>query len=268
LGIVSASINRGHGIQYLPDADNDGTLTDGTGSVGIGGYDVLRLYDSATDNRYGDLTRRVLDAANRTWYLPDYDGDLMVSTLAGNEPQAANSIWAESNALVFEGLTANDWELFLVPPDVAADATITMPSATGTLALTTDIPVTFLTAGGEYTTLPVYLSFTGTEPDTTENDVLVRVPVAFTASNLCCSISPSISDGIGTQQVTVTLRKNGASDTLLQVAIDEDTPPAQYLCDNTGTVSFAAADRLALIAEDTATGTPVAAHINCTMRIR
>ena len=39
-----------------------------------------------------------------------------------------------ASPLVFEGATANDFELTFAIPDVSADATITFPSATGTLA--------------------------------------------------------------------------------------------------------------------------------------
>ena len=40
----------------------------------------------------------------------------------------------------FEGTTANDIETFLTVVDPTADRTITFPDATGTVALTTDIP--------------------------------------------------------------------------------------------------------------------------------
>ena len=40
----------------------------------------------------------------------------------------------------FEGSTANDFETFLTVVDPTADRTITFPDATGTVALTTDIP--------------------------------------------------------------------------------------------------------------------------------
>ena len=40
----------------------------------------------------------------------------------------------------FEGTTANDFETFLTVVDPTADRTITFPNASGTVALTTDVP--------------------------------------------------------------------------------------------------------------------------------
>lgn len=50
-----------------------------------------------------------------------------VSSLTTNNLQVANSVWGASNALVFEGATADAFELTLSPADVAADRTVTIP---------------------------------------------------------------------------------------------------------------------------------------------
>ena len=53
---------------------------------------------------------------------------------------AAVGVFTES--IVFEGATANDYETTLAVTDPTADRTITLPNASGTVALTTDIPTT------------------------------------------------------------------------------------------------------------------------------
>jgi hypothetical protein len=51
---------------------------------------------------------------------------------------AAVGVFTES--IVFEGATANDYETTLAVTDPTADRTITLPNASGTVALTSDIP--------------------------------------------------------------------------------------------------------------------------------
>jgi hypothetical protein len=59
----------------------------------------------------------------------------MLSSLATNAPDIVNSVWGASNALVFEGATANEFETSIVPTDPTADRTITIPDRSGTLQL-------------------------------------------------------------------------------------------------------------------------------------
>ena len=51
---------------------------------------------------------------------------------------AAVGVFGEN--IVFEGATANDYETTLAVTDPTADRTITLPNASGTVALTSDIP--------------------------------------------------------------------------------------------------------------------------------
>jgi hypothetical protein len=76
--------------------------------------------------------------ADRTFTIPDAaGGTYLVSSLATNGIDVANSIWGASNALVFEGATANAFETSIVPADVGADNTLTLPNTTGALLLST-----------------------------------------------------------------------------------------------------------------------------------
>ena len=54
-------------------------------------------------------------------------GAFVLSSLTTNGINIVNSIWGASNALVFEGATADAFELSLAPADVAADVTVTIP---------------------------------------------------------------------------------------------------------------------------------------------
>jgi hypothetical protein len=73
----------------------------------------------------GDTTI-ALPSDNATWAGTGY---VVVSNLATNAPDAANSIWGESNSLHFEGATANDFENALQSANpVVSDANFLMPN--------------------------------------------------------------------------------------------------------------------------------------------
>ena len=72
-------------------------------------------------------------SASKTITFPASTGAVMLSALTTNDVDAANSVTGKSNGLLFEGATADDFETSLVPTDVGADATITLPTKTGTL---------------------------------------------------------------------------------------------------------------------------------------
>lgn len=55
------------------------------------------------------------------------------TALTTNSVDVANSVTGISNGFIFEGATADGFETSLVPTDVGADATITLPTKTGTL---------------------------------------------------------------------------------------------------------------------------------------
>lgn len=54
-------------------------------------------------------------------------------TLAGNPANGASSVWFATTGFIFEGATSDTNEGLLIAPDVAADATWTLPAATDTL---------------------------------------------------------------------------------------------------------------------------------------
>ena len=65
-----------------------------------------------------------------------------VTTLNVGTEDAANSLKLTTSGLTFEGATANAYETTLTATDPTADRTITLPDATGTVALLSSISVT------------------------------------------------------------------------------------------------------------------------------
>jgi hypothetical protein len=95
-----------------------------------------------------DACEAILTASDPTadtiWTLPVAPAGtyyLMGSTLATNAVDAANSIWGGTNQIIFEGATADACETVLTLTDPTGDRTITLPNATGTVALLTKTPV-------------------------------------------------------------------------------------------------------------------------------
>lgn len=69
--------------------------------------------------------------ADRSVVFADAAGTVMLSSLATNGPDVANSLWGASNGLVMEGATANDYELTITPEDPTADNTMTVADDSG-----------------------------------------------------------------------------------------------------------------------------------------
>lgn len=63
------------------------------------------------------------------------------STIAGNPALLANQWTVGTTGIIFEGLTANNLETLITVTDPTADRTITFPDKSGTVAMTTDLPV-------------------------------------------------------------------------------------------------------------------------------
>ena len=86
------------------------------------------IFEGTTDDAY-ETTFTVGDpTADRTFTLPDTtSGAFLTSTLTTNAVDIANSVWGISNGLVFEGATADAFEITIAPADVTADVTLTLP---------------------------------------------------------------------------------------------------------------------------------------------
>ena len=80
-------------------------------------------YEAALDSAdvTADVIYRLADAAAGTY-------GFLSSTLATNAPNIANSVTGASNGLVFEGATADAYEITISPVDPTADATFSLPN--------------------------------------------------------------------------------------------------------------------------------------------
>jgi hypothetical protein len=103
-----------------------------------------------------EITITPADATADVFYLlPDAAAGsyaVMSTTFATNAPDIANSVTGASNALVFEGATANGFEGTDTIADVTADRTYTRPDASGTYILAQASTTTALTADNQAVT--------------------------------------------------------------------------------------------------------------------
>ncbi len=92
-------------------------------------------FEGSTANAFQSLLT-VADPTtpNKTWTLPDATGTVMLSTLATNGPEVANSVTGGTNQLIFEG-TVDDFETIYSATDATVDRTILAPDAGGTIML-------------------------------------------------------------------------------------------------------------------------------------
>lgn len=94
-----------------------------------------QVLEGATADGFETTITPVDPTADQTISIPNNGAAsaLMTSALTTNAVDAANSVTGISNGLIFEGATANGFETTLAPTDVGADATITLPTISGTL---------------------------------------------------------------------------------------------------------------------------------------
>ena len=157
-GLDADLLDGQHG-SYYRDADNinAGTISDdrlpGTITSDITGDVTGNLTGTASNVTVTDSTANtnfpvvfhnesnaLLDDTGALRYNPS-TGTLLVPNLsvAGTTTTVDTVTMEASNAIIFEGATADSNETTLTITDPTADRTITLPDATGTVALTSDI---------------------------------------------------------------------------------------------------------------------------------
>jgi len=131
-----------------PTADNSVWLPNATGYLLYSGAPSAAnalwiannaiVFEGATADAH-EVTLDVADpTADVTYRLPAAAAGtygLVMSTLANNAPDVANSTWLGTNQIIMEGATADAYETIITPTDATADRTITIPDASGTLVL-------------------------------------------------------------------------------------------------------------------------------------
>ena len=104
-------------------------------------------FEGATADSYETVLQVTDPSADRTITLPNVSGTVITT---GNLSDITD-IGVFTSTIVMEGATADSFELTLSAGDPTADRTVTFPDATGTLALTTDIPAGVVTESGTQT---------------------------------------------------------------------------------------------------------------------
>jgi len=115
-------------------AESANAISGGTGTL---------VFEGSTANGFETSLAVVDPTADQTFSVPNFavNAAILASTLVTNTIDAANSLWAVSNGLVFEGATADGFELTVSPSDPAADAVLTLPALTGEVCVAGNIIV-------------------------------------------------------------------------------------------------------------------------------
>lgn len=143
-----------------PTADRTITFPDNSGTVQLtGAVDAANAvwfidngikFEGVTDDAYESIFQPLsAPIADKTISFPNLnDATVWISLLVTNDVDVANSIWGASNAIVFEGSSADAYETSIVATNPTADNTATLPDASGTFLFKTGVA-----SGSTFTTI-------------------------------------------------------------------------------------------------------------------
>ncbi|MCK5504220.1 MAG: hypothetical protein KAJ10_03615 [Thermodesulfovibrionia bacterium] len=135
--MVSTLATNQVGIANSITGASNSLVAEGT----VDAHETTLTFTDAT----ADVVYEFPDGAAGTYYP-------MVSSLATNQVDIANSVWGVSNGLTMEGATADDFETTVSPTDATADQTISLPDDTGSVSYT---PTAGTTVAGDVLAIPV-----------------------------------------------------------------------------------------------------------------
>ena len=170
------------------------------------------VFEGVTADAY-ETTLDVVDpTADNTVTLPDATGYVVLSTLATNSITAANSVWNASNAVVFEGATADAFETSLAAVDPTADQTASLPNfAVNYALLGSTLTTNNVDAANSVWGVSNGLVFEGATADAFETTLTVGDPTADQTITL-----PATAGAAGTVELksTTVVITAGATPTL------------------------------------------------------
>ena len=172
-------------------------------------------FEGATANAF-ETTVSVTDPTtpDKSIVIPDASGTVMLSSLATNGVDVANAVTGASNALLFEGATADAFELSLSPADVGADLTVTLPTSTAAVAtMYTALTTNSVDVANSVTGVSNGLLFEGATADAFEMTISpadVGVDVAVTLPTSTAAVAP-IWTALTTNSVDVANSVTGVS---------------------------------------------------------
>jgi len=160
-----------------PTADRTITVPNSTGTIALNPYGASIEFEGDTADDY-ETTLAVVDpTADRTVTIPDETAAVMVSSLTTNGTDIENSVTGRSNALVWEGATADAYEAILSATDPTADRSIVLPDAAGTVMLSS-LATNGADAANAVTGASNGLVFEGANADAYETTLTVVEPTA------------------------------------------------------------------------------------------
>lgn len=172
--------------------------------------------------------------ADQTIGFPNMTGALVASTLTTNNVDVANSVWHASNAVVYEGATADTFETSLVSVDPTADQTISLPNGTGAVLLST-LTTNVADAANSIWGVSNGLNFEGTTADANETTLTVTDPTADRTITFPNATGTVALTGLG---AVTTANTNGVAATDTQLA--QLSLPAGYLNQSNDVLTFTA----------------------------
>jgi hypothetical protein len=169
-----------------PTADRTITFPDETGTVQLRVADVsdteigyLNGVTSAIQTQLDDKSTasKTETLTNKTLTTPTINGPTITAT--GQTPTIHGIYLPAPHNIIFEGTTANDFEITLEPGEPTGDRTITLPDATGTVALVANVAAlsgaTFTGAvSGTDLTLSGNLTVNGTTTNINSTNLVVE----------------------------------------------------------------------------------------------
>jgi hypothetical protein len=185
---------------------------------------------SILSTQVSDFAEAVQDAANTfvvagTGVTKTYDDNANTLTLAIGQAVATSDsptfagLTINGASVVFEGATANDYETTLSVTDPTADRTITLPNASGTVALTSDLPASYV-ASITGTANEITVSGTGSDPYT--GAITIGLPDDVTIGNTLTVTGDLVVNGNTTTLNTATLVVEDKNVVLANVATPTD----------------------------------------------
>ena len=120
----------------LTHDQTNAVISNGIGSINL-------VVEGATADGYETTVTFTDPTADQTVTIANATGTVMLTSVAANGADLANSVTGAANSLIFEGATANGYETTLTATDPTADRTITLPDGGGTVVITggTDLTV-------------------------------------------------------------------------------------------------------------------------------
>lgn len=228
------------------------------------------IFEGATADAY-ETTLAVVDpTADRTITLPDETGAVMMSSLATNGTGITNSVTGASNALVFEGATADAYETSLSATDPTADRSIVLPNAAGTVMLSS-LATNGADAANAVTGASNGLVFEGATANEYETTVTPTDPTAdrtitlpnYTGTVLLSSTANEPDTANAFWVNTGDLKWEGSSADAYETTLTLVNPTAARtitLPNATGTVALISGATTMVFGSETITGTAAVTH--------